>query len=98
MASVCLADLKNEGRIVMKSPLLAAALTVALATPAFPQSASTPAPAPAVVAETTEAPIPVPQEAPGGSSTPMGVSAGVGVGVVVLGVGLIIACGIACAN
>jgi hypothetical protein len=63
--------------------------------PAAAQPATVPA-APAVV--TDAEPVPVPAEAPGGSSTPMRVSTGVAVGIVVLGVGLIIACGIACAN
>ena len=85
----------------MKATILAAVLAATVAVPVFPQSPSpTPQLAPVesetVIVEPER--IPVPQEAPGGSSSPMGVSAGVGVGVVVLGIGLIIACGIACAQ
>jgi len=81
----------------MRNTLAAAAFAAVVALPAFAQSApSQPAAVPATVAQAE--PVPVPAAAPGGSSTPMGVSAGVGVGIVVLGVGLIIACGIACAN
>lgn len=82
----------------MKNRLLAAAMAVSLVVPAYAQSPTSP-PATTVVAESAE-PVPAPQDAPQGGSTPrMGsVAAGVGVGIVVLGVGLIIACGIACAN
>ncbi len=87
----------------MKNRLLAAAMAVSLVVPAYAQSPSSPAAtAPAgttVVVESVE-PVPVPQDAQPGMSTPtMGsVAAGVGLGIVIVGLGLVIACGIACAN
>jgi hypothetical protein len=82
----------------MKNSLLAAAMAALLVVPAHAQSPASPAPQ-TVVMESTE-PVPVPQDARPGSSSPTmgGVAAGVGLGIVIVGVGLVIACGIACAN
>jgi hypothetical protein len=78
----------------MRRTVLAAIAAASIGIPAIAQTVT--APTERVVV--TEEQMAVPEEAPGGSSSPMGVSAGVGVGVVVIGIGLIIACGIACAN
>ena len=82
----------------MKNRLLAAAMAVSLFVPAYAQSPASTAPTTVVVESTEQVPVPA-EASQGGSSPRMGsVAAGVGLTVVIVGVGLIIACGIACAN
>jgi hypothetical protein len=79
----------------MLRTLAAATVALSLSGPVLAQQAGT---APATVQ--AEAPIAVPENAPAGSSGPtaMGVASGSAAAIVIIGVGLVIACGIACAN
>jgi len=77
----------------MKRVILAALVAGSFAVPAFPQTATTTA-TPVIIEE----PIPVTSETPVGSSTPGSMAAGTAGAIIVIGIGLLIACGTACAN